>query len=332
MRMAGLAARHDIGTERRRLSALVRLAATAGGFSPKLSAAVDRATDAEVTVMADLVARGLSIPDLVHVLQGAHLLVGDDVLYERWIFPHSRKRMSSHHRTVDKKATPDFGLDGPLVRESLHGKAAQGTWVQLERTKATFQWGQMPTWHDVVHVRDFVVYRVTGKNVGPWGLSAHVDTRPIYLRPANATPGEGADAGLAAMANRRLEVSAAEGDLAAWSDLLTPEVEPVGPAGRYFVPPDPVDPHDLLPDAPYRDELGAGLFGSLDLVRAQVELPENVRAVLDRPAPAAGAAGLGPQDGPIEHVTVTVGATAVRVAATVAPPVGQRALGLEEAS
>ena len=58
-----------------------------------------------------------------------------------------------------------------------------GTWVQLERTKATFQFGKLPTWSDVVHIRDYVLYRITGKNVGPWGLSAHVDTRPMLLRP-----------------------------------------------------------------------------------------------------------------------------------------------------
>ena len=93
-------------SERRRLSLLVKVAASAGDFSPKLAVAVDHATDSEVRVMSDLVERGMSIPDLVGLLQGAHVLVGDDDLYERWIFPTSRRRMSSHHRTVDKKRDP----------------------------------------------------------------------------------------------------------------------------------------------------------------------------------------------------------------------------------
>lgn len=169
--------------QRTRLAMLVRIAAWAGDFSPKLAHAVGHATDAEVHVMADLVDRGLSIPGLVSLLQGAHVLVGDDALYERWIFPQSRRRLSSHHRQVDKHTWPDYGLDGPLVRESLHGKAVLGTWVQLERTRATFRWGTLPTWSDAVHIRDYVIYRITGKNVGPWGLSAHVDTRPVLLRP-----------------------------------------------------------------------------------------------------------------------------------------------------
>ena len=190
-------------SDRRRIGMLVKIAATAADFSPKLARAVDQASDFEVQVMADLLERGLSVPDLVHFLQGAHVIVGEDALYERWIFPTSRKRMSSHHRTVDKGTTPDYGLDGPLVRESLHGKAPLGTWIQLERTRVTCQWGRLPSWTDVVHFRDYAIYRITGKNVGPWGLSAIVDTRPMVLRPAHTRVGAGAPGGLAGLHRHR---------------------------------------------------------------------------------------------------------------------------------
>jgi hypothetical protein len=174
------------GTERRRLSLLVKVAASAGDFSPKLAVAVDHAKDAEVRVMSDLVQRGMTIPDLVGLLQGAHVLVGDDDLYERWIFPTSRRRMSSHHRAVDKKTTSDYGLDGPLVRESLHGKAEVGTWVQLERTKATVQWGKLPTWSDAVHIRDYV--RLSKYSVG--GIADVVAERLIDGRAKIPEGGE----------------------------------------------------------------------------------------------------------------------------------------------
>ncbi len=268
---------------RRRLALMVKVAASAGDFSPKLSDAVAQCTDAEVQVLSDLVDRGMTIPALVGVLQGAHVIVGDDDLYQRWIFPMSRRRMSSHHRTVDKAVTPDYGLDGPLVRESLHGKAAVGTWVQLERTKATFQWGKLPSWHDVMHIRDFVIYRITGKNVGPWGLSAHVDTRPMILRPPNATVSRAAGGALEHFARRRADVSRGGEALSA---LLTPEVEPVGPAGDLFGAPDTARPTDLLPDAPYKDELGEGLFGALSLVRSTAPLRPGVIAILEGSAPA----------------------------------------------
>lgn len=273
--------------DRARLALLVRIAASAGDFSPKLSASVASATDAEVVVMSDLVDRGLSIPDLVKVLQGAHIVVGDEELYSRWIFPHSRQRLSSHHRTVDKEQHPDYGLDGPLVRESLHGKAAVGTWMQLERTKATFQWGKLPSWHDVLHIRDFFIYRITGKNVGPWGLSANVDTRPIVLRSSNSTTGHGAENALAAFATRRHVMTESAAEARELSALLTAEVAPTGPAGALFGPQDPVDPLDLLPAAPFLEEMGLGLFGSLQLVRVRRRLSPAVGLLLDAAEPPA---------------------------------------------
>ncbi len=288
---------------RRRLALLVKVASTAGDFSPRLADAVDQATDEEVRVMSDLVQRGMSIPDLVSLLQGAHVLVGDDDLYERWIFPTSRRRMSSHHRTVDKKVTPDYGLDGPLVRESLHGKAAVGTWVQLERTKATFQWGKLPTWSDVVHIRDYVIYRITGKNVGPWGLSAHVDTRPMLLRPPNTTPSRAAGQALATFARRRADLSMSQDSQERMTDVLSPDIEPVGPLGDLFGPPVPPSPEDLLPDAPYSDELGLGLFGSLPIVRVATPLRSGIAGQLD----ASAGEFVDPPAGRAEPVSVDVG-------------------------
>jgi hypothetical protein len=315
-------------SERRRLSLLVKVAASAGDFSPKLAVAVDRATDSEVRVMSDLVERGMSIPDLVGLLQGAHVLVGDDDLYERWIFPTSRRRMSSHHRKVDKKVTPDYGLDGPLVRESLHGKAEVGTWVQLERTKATFEWGKLPTWSDAVHIRDYVLYRITGKNVGPWGLSAHVDTRPMLLRPPNTTPSRSAGRALAAFSRRRADLSMTA-DQGRWSDVLAPEIEPVGPLGVLFGPPNPPHPEDLLPDAPYKDELGLGLFGSLPIVRVRANLRPAVVTLLD-----GSQAGLfvEPPEGQNAAVGVPVGAGLLTVGAVVQDATATRPLfvGIEE--
>jgi hypothetical protein len=284
--MSGLGQQRDHGldAERRRIGVLVRIAATAADFSPKLSRAVEHASDDEVRIMSDLLDRGMSVPALVHLLQGAHVIVGEDSLYERWIFPASRKRMSSHHRTVDKATTPDYGLDGPLVRESLHGKAPFGTWIQLERTKATFRWGTLPTWSDVVHLRDYVIYRITGKNVGPWGLSAMVDTRPMVLRPTHIRVGEGADSALAGLRQHRDRTRSAE-DRQRWSDVLTPDVPAIGPVGDLYRPEDPGEPRALLPDVPYLEEMGSGLFASLTLVQSPAPLTPALSALLDAGGP-----------------------------------------------
>jgi hypothetical protein len=298
---SGMPIEHGLEVARGRLALLMKVAATGGEFSPRLAQAVDAATDEEVRIMTDLVDRGLSIPSLVSFLQGAHVIVGDDALYERWIFPSSHRRMSSHHRTVDKSRTPDYGYDGPLVREALHGRAESGTWVQLERTRATFRPGRLPTWTDVVHIRDYVIYRVTGKNVGPWGLSAHVDTRPMVLRPRGIAAGKGAVAGLEVLAGRRVARSDDVQARGRWSDALTPDVAPIGPAGALFGAPMPDDPLDLLPEVRYQDDLGLGLFGSLPLVRATASLPLGVLGILDAPV---GDVQLSPPAGTGKVVTV----------------------------
>jgi hypothetical protein len=61
-------------------------------------------------------------------------------------------------------------MRGAVVREKLHGRTAQGTWVQLEKTPAAFGPRKLPSLDDIRHLIDYVVYRVTRSNVGPWGL------------------------------------------------------------------------------------------------------------------------------------------------------------------
>ena len=100
----------------------------------------------------------------------------------------SHPRISSHHRDIDKKLYPDFGMRGPVVREKLHGRTAHGTWVQLEKTPAAFGKGKLPSLDDLRHLMDYVTYRITRSNVGPWGLSRMTERHPMYLSPDLAVP------------------------------------------------------------------------------------------------------------------------------------------------
>ena len=170
---------------RTRVRLLVQLTTRHGRYRRGLVQAAKSLTPNEAAVLADLEAHGMDVNQLRDVLYGGHVLVDDPELYERWRFPNvTRERLSSHHRTVDKKSYPDLGMHGPLVREKLHGRTATGTWMQLEKTPAAFGAGhRLPTWNDVLHLVDFVVYRVTKQNVGPWGLSAVTERRPMYLSP-----------------------------------------------------------------------------------------------------------------------------------------------------
>jgi hypothetical protein len=174
---------------RTRVRLLVQLTTRHGRYRRGLVQAAKSLRPEEAAVLADLEAHGLDVNQLRDVLWGGHVLIDDPDLYEHWRFPKvTRQRLSSHHRTVDKQTYPDLGMHGPLVREKLHGRTATGTWVQLEKTPAAFGAGhRLPTWNDVQHLADFVVYRVTKRNVGPWGLSAVTERRPMYLSPQLST-------------------------------------------------------------------------------------------------------------------------------------------------
>jgi hypothetical protein len=168
-----------------RVRLIVQVASQIGEYRPGLAVAAKRLTPSEAAMIADLERHGLDVPQLRDVLCGAHVLVDEPELYERWRFPKSRERLSSHHKTIDKARFPDIGLKGPLVREKLHGRTQAGTWVQLEKTPAAMGHGfRFPTLVDVQHLWDYIVYRFTKSNVGPWGLSKSTEHRPLYLSPS----------------------------------------------------------------------------------------------------------------------------------------------------
>jgi hypothetical protein len=169
---------------RRRVRLVVDISARPGVYRRGLEKAAEHLTPEEAAVLADLEFHGLDVIQLRDVLRGAHVLVDDPSLYERWRFPKaSHQRISSHHHEIDKTKYPDFGMRGPLLREKLHGRTAHGTWVQLEKTPAAFGRGKLPSWHDVVHLADYVMYRITRSNIGPWGRSSDTEKRPMYLSP-----------------------------------------------------------------------------------------------------------------------------------------------------
>ena len=117
---------------RTRVRLLVQLTTRHGRYRRGLVQAATSLAPNEASLLADLEAHGLDVNQLRDVLYGGHVLVDDPDLYERWKFPKvTRQRLSSHHRTVDKQRYPDLGMHGPLVREKLHGRTANGTWMQL---------------------------------------------------------------------------------------------------------------------------------------------------------------------------------------------------------
>ncbi|HET7304558.1 MAG TPA: hypothetical protein VFJ12_08435 [Segeticoccus sp.] len=254
---------------RERVRLLVEITSRVGVFRAGLQLAARRLTRAEATIVADLEQHGLDVPQLREVLWGGHVLVDNPDLYDQWRFPKTHERLSSHHRNIDKQRYPDLGLKGPLVREKLHGRTATGTWVQLEKTPAAMGEGfHLPTFNDFLHLCDYIVYRFTKSNVGPWGLSKQTERRPVYLSPALSA---------------KVPVPAsAEAELSAALERAE-EQDATGSASpglaRRFPPP---DRGNTLAELTFHPETrnGRGLFGSSE-VYAKGAPSSSARPLLD---------------------------------------------------
>jgi hypothetical protein len=300
------AAQKEAERVRTRVRLLVQITARKGGFRKGLLDAAARLTPAEAAILADLEGHGLDVIRLRDVLRGAHVLVDDPQLYETWKFPRSRPRLSSHHKTVDKQQYPDIGLRGPVVREKLHGRTAAGTWVQLEKTPASMGDGfRLPGWHDVAHLADYVVYRITKRNVGPWGLSEATEKRPMYLSPdlrARVPLPVSASTDLTAALER---IEDDDDTTAASADLA-----------RLFPPPDRAS---TLAELVFvgGDQRATGLFGASDVWVTEVPSTQARRLLVEQQAAPTWSL---PEAGTTRAGTLTVGRRSLPCAVRVLPP------------
>ena len=252
---------------RTRVRLMIEITARAGAYRKGLLSAAKHLSPEEAEILSDLERRGLQVPQLHDVLCGGHVLVDDPQLYEKWRFARvSHVRISSHHHDIDKSRYPDIGMRGQVVREKLHGRTAQGTWVQLEKTPAAFGKRKLPSLTDARHLVDYIVYRVTRSNVGPWGLSRLTERHPMYLSPLLAMPTSltPAVAGSLVSALRRIE---ADDDATAVSQDL---------AAR-FPPPQRADPASELGQT-LTGRAGRGLFGNSEVW--VTETPSQAAAVV----------------------------------------------------
>jgi hypothetical protein len=236
---------------RARVRLVIEITAREGTYRKGLVAAAEHLSPEEAAIIADMERNGLQVSQLHDVLCGGHVLIDDPQLYEDWRFTQvSHLRISSHHRDIDKSRYPDIGMRGQVVREKLHGRTAQGTWVQLEKTPAAFGKRKLPSLDDIRHLMDYVTYRLTRSNVGPWGLSAMTERRPMYLSPDLAVPMSLPPPVAESLASALRRISAADDTTAVSRDL----------AGR-FRPPGQADPANELGQA-LSGRAGRGLFGN----------------------------------------------------------------------
>ena len=278
---------------RERVRLMLEISARANRFRRGVLQAAAHLTPHEAAIVADLERHGLDVTQLRDLLHGAHVLVDQPELYERWVFPHkSHQRMSSHHPEIDKRTYPDYGMRGPLVREKLHGRTAHGTWLQLEKTPATMTAGKvkLPSLTDLKHLADYVVYRITRSNVGPWGRSGATERRPMYLSPDLGVrvpiPGKVSD-----------ELTGVISEIEESDDVTS-----VSDMASRFPPPDRAN--DLAELTFTGVAQGRGLFGGASLwstPSTSDKAGDLLRAQMQRPA------WLVPEPGEVRRATVPLG-------------------------
>lgn len=259
---------------RRRVRLLIEITATSGVYRKGLEAAARLMGPEEATILTDLERNGLQVPQLRDILCGGHVLVDDPDLYDAWNFEgRSHQRISSHHRHIDKQEYPDLGMRGPVVREKLHGRTALGTWVQLEKTPATMGSRKLPSMSDLMHLVDYLVYRVTRSNVGPWGRSKVTERRPLYLSPDVAVTTSLDPVVAEDLARTFSRIEESDDTTSASSDL----------AAR-FPPPDRVD--DLLEIGPAATgHRTLGLFGNSEVWVTEMPSGPAVAVLRERATP-----------------------------------------------
>ena len=259
-----------------RIRQLIEITARAGPYRKGLPIAASHLTPEEAVIISDLERHGLQVPQLRDILHGGHVIVDDPELYADWRFPLvSHFRISSHHRDIDKKRYPDIGMRGLVVREKLHGRTATGTWVQLEKTPAAFGTRKLPSLDDLRHLADYVIYRITRSNVGPWGLSRWTERRPIYLSPDLAVPIPLAPAVAESLRTVLHRIEADDDVTSVSADLA-----------QRFAPPERPDPTCELGQA-LTGRGGRGLFGNSEVSVTRMKSPVAATVLRPSPPPAA---------------------------------------------
>ncbi|MDR3502820.1 MAG: hypothetical protein P4L79_09575 [Legionella sp.] len=116
---------------------------------------------------------------LQELLNGGHLNLKDDGKFYDELVNHFNssinKRLSSHHSVAQQ-----YSLSYPISKEVLFGvtedsEGKKRTWIQFEKhdTKNLL--------NIILHLIDYIKYRITGKNIGPFGSSEHTDSNPLVI-------------------------------------------------------------------------------------------------------------------------------------------------------
>lgn len=134
------------------------------------------ATADEVTILSYLLNIAGASPWTGEILRGAYVRIADKgARYDDWkTLPSVQTRHSSH-----KSEGEQYHVSGPLTHEILFGRYGGWTWLQLENSPIDSVVGF------VRHTVDFVKYKASDRNQGPYGSSRHAEkSQPLILQPS----------------------------------------------------------------------------------------------------------------------------------------------------
>jgi len=117
--------------------------------------------------------------------RGAHTVVDNDGGWYHDFFTRLKgayPRMSSHVSVLQQYGVPEGSTLETLLTGGLRASSAESggveTWFQLEGA----QWNPFHRpWQSVLHMLNYVQYKLTGRNVGPLGTSKYTDRDPLVV-------------------------------------------------------------------------------------------------------------------------------------------------------
>jgi len=95
----------EIDRIRTRVRLMTEISARAARFRRGPLHAAERLSPEEAAVVADLERHGLDVIKLRDLLRGAHVLVDEPYLYERWLFPHVSPPAALNPTPRDRKGS-----------------------------------------------------------------------------------------------------------------------------------------------------------------------------------------------------------------------------------
>lgn len=153
---------------------------------PKFCKKLSYASDNEIAIVSFLYNRITLNPPkkqeiFTEILNGGYVLLDDEgSVYEEWLDLDNIKERPSSHASCDKQ----YAFYGSVVHEFLFsvreiqdpktGKIKKYTWFQLECYPMKYGYFMR-------HMFSWILYKVTNKNQGPFGVSAFKESNPLFF-------------------------------------------------------------------------------------------------------------------------------------------------------